>query len=128
MLDTLPAMRMAQKLYRELGFTEAPAYYQTPIEGTMFLALNLENWSAAEVENTQLYHLFDFNRAWAGQMRQADPGFFDKLASAGARVPVDRLLRLAGAGQPDRRAAAGRGVRPSQHRQRGGTLISTACR
>ena len=105
MLDTLPAMRMAQKLYRELGFTEAPAYYQTPIEGTMFLALNLENWSAAEVENTQLYHLFDFNRAWAGQMRQADPGFFDKLSHLQApeylwigcsdsRVPANQIVGL----------------------------------
>ncbi|MGA8880957.1 MAG: GNAT family N-acetyltransferase, partial [Azonexus sp.] len=49
MLDTLPNMRMAVKLYRELGFTEAPAYYQTPVEGTMFLTLDLENWSEEEI-------------------------------------------------------------------------------
>ena len=55
MLDTLPAMRMAQKLYRELGFTEAPAYYQTPIEGTMFRPQPRE-LVCREVENTQLYH------------------------------------------------------------------------
>jgi carbonic anhydrase len=41
LLDTLPAMRIAVKLYRELGFLEAPAYYQTPLEGTQFLALDL---------------------------------------------------------------------------------------
>lgn len=40
MLDTLPAMRIAVKLYRELGFKEAPAYYPTPVEGAMFLALD----------------------------------------------------------------------------------------
>ena len=105
MLDTLPEMRMAQKLYRELGFTEAPSYYQTPIEGTMFLALDLENWSAAEIESTQLYHLFDFNRAWAQQMRRADPGFFDKLSQLQApeylwigcsdsRVPANQIVGL----------------------------------
>jgi len=105
MLDTLPAMRMAQKLYRELGFTEAPAYYQTPIEGTMFLALDLENWSAFEIESTQLYHLFDFNRAWAQQMRQVDPRFFDKLSELQApeylwigcsdsRVPANQIIGL----------------------------------
>ena len=43
LLDTLPAMRIAVKLYRELGFDEAPAYYQTAVEGTQFLALDLEN-------------------------------------------------------------------------------------
>ena len=31
MMDTLPAMRIAVKLYRELGFKEAPAYYPTPV-------------------------------------------------------------------------------------------------
>ena len=45
LIDTLPAMRIAVRLYRELGFQEAPAYYQTAIEGTQFLALDLENSS-----------------------------------------------------------------------------------
>ena len=40
LLDTLPTMRIAVKLYRELGFTEAPAYYPTPVEGTIFLTLD----------------------------------------------------------------------------------------
>ena len=69
MIDTLPNMRMAVKLYRELGFTEAPNYYQTPVEGTMFLALDLENWSEEEIRSENLSHLFDFNRAWANQMQ-----------------------------------------------------------
>ncbi len=85
MLDTLPNMRMAVKLYRELGFTEAPNYYQTPVEGTMFMALDLDNWSEEEVRNENLFHLFDFNRAWARQMQEVDPTYFDKLTSSRRR-------------------------------------------
>lgn len=36
-LDTLPSMRAARKLYGELGFVEVSAYYETPVEGTIFL-------------------------------------------------------------------------------------------
>ncbi|MBP9804009.1 MAG: GNAT family N-acetyltransferase, partial [Candidatus Accumulibacter sp.] len=56
LLDTLPAMRFAVRLYREMGFKETPAYYQTPLEGTMFLALDLENWSEERVSNENLFH------------------------------------------------------------------------
>lgn len=105
MLDTLPAMRIAVKLYRELGFTEAPAYYQTPIEGTVFLTLDLDNWSEAEVNNENLFHLFDFNVAWARQMQQVDPGFFEKLSHlqspeymwigcSDSRVPANQIVGL----------------------------------
>jgi carbonic anhydrase len=105
MLDTLPNMRMAVKLYRELGFTEAPAYYQTPVEGTMFLALDLENWSEEEIRNENLSHLFDFNRAWARQMREIDPTYFEKLARlqtpellwigcSDSRVPANEIVGL----------------------------------
>src|SRR5512137_1181260 len=45
LVDTLPAMRIAVKLYRELGFHDAPAYYPTPLEGTIFLALDLDHES-----------------------------------------------------------------------------------
>lgn len=105
MLDTLPNMRMALRLYRELGFRRAPAYYTTPVEGTQFLALDLENWSEEEVTHENLFHLFDFNRAWANQMRQVDPGYFEKLAQLQApeylwigcsdsRVPANQIVGL----------------------------------
>ena len=105
MLDTLPSMRMAVKLYRELGFTEAPAYYKTPVEGTMFLALDLENWSEEEIRSENLSHLFDFNRAWARKMREVDPEYFNKLAKiqtpellwigcSDSRVPANEIVGL----------------------------------
>lgn len=105
MMDTLPAMRIAVKLYRELGFKEAPAYYPTPVEGTLFLALDLENWSEAEVKNENLFHLFDYNLAWARRMRQVDPTFFEKLSHlqspeylwigcSDSRVPANEIIGL----------------------------------
>jgi len=105
LLDTLPAMRIAVKLYRELGFQEAPAYYQTPIEGTMFLALDLHNWSVEDVANENLFHLFDFNRAWSQRMQEIDPQFFRRLSQLQApeylwigcsdsRVPANQIVGL----------------------------------
>lgn len=40
-LDTLPMMGDAQGLYVSLGFQDIPAYYDTPIAGTRFMALRL---------------------------------------------------------------------------------------
>ena len=105
MLDTLPAMRIAVKLYRELGFREAPAYYQTSLEGTQFLALDLENWSEEQLNNQTLHHLFDFNRAWARQMREVDPDYFERLSHlqspeymwigcSDSRVPANQIVGL----------------------------------
>jgi len=105
LLDTLPAMRMAVKLYRELGFKEAPAYYPTPVEGTIFLALDLDNWSEDEVRNENLSHLFDFNRAWSRHMQELDPEFFTKLSHlqnpeflwigcSDSRVPANQIVGL----------------------------------
>ncbi|MCP4284346.1 MAG: carbonate dehydratase [Gammaproteobacteria bacterium] len=105
MLDTLPAMRIAVKLYRELGFQEAPAYYATPIEGTIFLTLDLENWSGKASKSHNLLHLFDYNRAWARQMQEIDSTFFKKLADLQApeylwigcsdsRVPANQIVGL----------------------------------
>jgi putative acetyltransferase len=37
-LDTLPKMGPAQRLYESLGFRDIPAYYDTPIPGTRFMA------------------------------------------------------------------------------------------
>ena len=41
LLDTLPPMRAAHRLYERLGFTEIPAYRFNPVEGTRFMARSL---------------------------------------------------------------------------------------
>ncbi len=105
LLDTMPMMRIAVKLYRELGFTEAPAYYPTPIEGTIFLTLDLSQWCEGAVCNENLFHLFDYNQAWSRQMQQIDGGFFGKLAQlqspeylwigcSDSRVPANQIVGL----------------------------------
>ena len=40
-LDTLPSMKAAQALYRQAGFAPIQPYYDTPVEGTVFLGLPL---------------------------------------------------------------------------------------
>ncbi len=40
-LDTLPKMVSAAMLYRAMGFAPCPPYYDTPLEGTVFLELVL---------------------------------------------------------------------------------------
>ena len=104
-LDTLPKMPMALKLYREMGFRDTPPYYDTPEEGTVFLALDLTSWSEANVSRENLFRLFDFNRAWSQEMQAADPAFFEKLAHLQApeylwigcsdsRVPANQIVGL----------------------------------
>lgn len=41
-LDTLPSMVNARALYKGMGFVECERYYDTPVEGTMFLSLSLK--------------------------------------------------------------------------------------
>ncbi|MDP1734469.1 MAG: carbonate dehydratase [Sulfuritalea sp.] len=52
-----------------------------------------------------MFHLFDFNRAWAQQMRQVDPGYFEKLSHlqtpeylwigcSDSRVPANQIVGL----------------------------------
>lgn len=38
-LDTLPRMQTARKLYEKYGFREVEKYYETPLEGTIFMEL-----------------------------------------------------------------------------------------
>ncbi len=40
-LDTLPSMAQAISLYRKAGFVPIAPYYDTPVEGTLFLARTL---------------------------------------------------------------------------------------
>jgi ribosomal protein S18 acetylase RimI-like enzyme len=40
-LDTLPDMVAAQRLYRRHGFVEIEPYYDTPLEGTIFMGCDL---------------------------------------------------------------------------------------
>ncbi|CAD0028165.1 unnamed protein product [Aureobasidium pullulans] len=42
-LDTLASMSAAKALYMGLGFMERKAYYDTPIEGTVFFELDLKS-------------------------------------------------------------------------------------
>lgn len=41
LLDTLPSLATAVTLYDRMGFARIPAYYDTPIPGTIFMALAL---------------------------------------------------------------------------------------
>lgn len=45
-LDTLPRMTAAVGLYKQFGFVETDAYYDTPLEGTKFLTCNLDDWAS----------------------------------------------------------------------------------
>jgi len=41
-LDTLPGMQTAIAMYRRFGFREVAPYYANPVEGTVYMELDLE--------------------------------------------------------------------------------------
>jgi ribosomal protein S18 acetylase RimI-like enzyme len=41
LLDTLPVMQTALKLYESIGFVRRGSYYPTPVDGTVFMELKL---------------------------------------------------------------------------------------
>jgi len=47
-LDTLPSMLTAQTMYRAAGFREIAPYYDTPVGGTVFMALDLTRLAQAD--------------------------------------------------------------------------------
>jgi len=50
LLDTLPAMTAAQRLYERLGFRDVPPYRPNPVPGARFMALPLDQTSLIPVE------------------------------------------------------------------------------
>jgi ribosomal protein S18 acetylase RimI-like enzyme len=44
-LDTLPRMQSAVALYEKFGFVKILPYYETPLEGTLFLETDLSKWN-----------------------------------------------------------------------------------
>jgi ribosomal protein S18 acetylase RimI-like enzyme len=51
LLDTLPTMIEAQKLYRSMGFVEIAAYCHNPIAGTRYMALTLHDHPAWRIHD-----------------------------------------------------------------------------
>jgi putative acetyltransferase len=45
-LDTLPKMQSAISLYEKQGFVKIEPYYETPLEGTLFLEIDLTRWNS----------------------------------------------------------------------------------
>ena len=53
-LDTVPSMSSARKLYVEFGFKEIPAYRYNPVEGAVYMELNLQKGNNVDI-NIQDY-------------------------------------------------------------------------
>jgi ribosomal protein S18 acetylase RimI-like enzyme len=55
-LDTLPTMHAAQSLYRGLGFDLTPAYYDSPVTGTIFMRKILAPALTAKASDPSSYN------------------------------------------------------------------------
>jgi GNAT superfamily N-acetyltransferase len=121
LLDTLPAMRIAVKLYRELGFTR-----RRPTTRRRWRARSSSpstSRTGPRTRSTTGPCTTCSTSTAPGRTRCAKSIRAISRSSRTCRRPstaLDRLLGFAGTGQPDRRPAAGRGLRPSQCRQRRG--------
>lgn len=104
-LDTLPVMRVARRLYRGLGFAEIAPYAASQPGGHIALALELAGWQPVSGRAVELPQLFDYNRKWAREMTELDSEFFAKLSQQQApeylwigcsdsRVPANQIVGL----------------------------------
>jgi carbonic anhydrase len=104
MIDTLPNMRMAVKLYRELGFTEAPNYYQTPSKARCSWP-SISTTGRKRKSATKTCRTSSTSTGLGAPMQEVDPTYFDKLAHlqtpeflwigcSDSRVPANQIVGL----------------------------------
>ena len=94
LLDTLASMSAARVLYRDLGFAPVASYYDNPLPGVMYMALELESTRMIEAQSEKLDE--------AG-FRQAI--MRAKKATCTAAPPSHETSARAGPGMPRRRPA-----------------------
>ena len=95
---------LSAKFFCELGFYESPLVIPNAQKKKQF-CIDLLHWSQSATRSENLFQLFDFNRAWAKQMKSADALYFKKLAKLQApdylwigcsdsRVPANQVVGL----------------------------------
>lgn len=53
LLDSLPRLEAAVRLYRDLGFAEVPPYYENPLEEILYFGLDLKPASTSPLSDTR---------------------------------------------------------------------------